>query len=231
MTHLNQSRKPLFYAVLGVALIGGLTQTILTITTARTAPAQKSKAAPRTELKAPAGKEMATFAAGCFWSIEAMFAQLKGVEKAEPGYAGGTVGKPTYEQVCAGRTGHAETVNITFDPQVISYDELLHVLLTVHDPTTLNRQGADVGTQYRSAIFYHNDAQKKAAQKVIQEVTAARLWKDPIVTEVTPFTNYYRAEDYHVNYYNLHPDAPYCRNVIAPKITKFQEKFKAKLKS
>ena len=177
-------------------------------TTARTAPAQKSGPAPTTESTPPEGKEIATFAGGCFWSMEAMFARLKGVDKAEPGYAAGTVDKPTYEQVGTGRTGHAETASITFDPKVISYEDLLHVLLTVHDPTTLNRQGPDVGTQYRSAIFYHNDEQKQAAQKVIKEVTEARLWKDPIVTPVTPFTNFYRAEDYHLNYYSLHPDQP-----------------------
>ena len=230
MTHTNQSRKSLFYAALGIALIGGLAQTVLT-TTARTAPAQKSGAAPKTPSTPAKGKEIATFAGGCFWSMEAMFSQLKGVEKAEPGYAGGTVDKPTYEQVGSGETGHAETMSITFDPKVISYDDLLQVFLTVHDPTTLNRQGADVGTQYRSAIFTHSDEQKKTAEKVIKEVTAARLWKNPIVTTVTPFTNYYRAEDYHLNYYNLHLDAPYCRQVIAPKIAKFHEKFKAKLKS
>jgi len=229
MTHTSKSRKSLFIAALGIALAGGLAQ--MTLTTARTAPAKKSAPVPKTPAKPPAGKEIATFAGGCFWSMEAMFSELKGVEKAEPGYAGGTVDKPSYEQVGSGETGHAETINVTFDPKVISYDELLHVLLTVHDPTTLNRQGADVGTQYRSAIFYNGEAQKQTAQKVIGEVNQAGLWKNPIVTTVTPFTNFYRAEDYHLNYYNLHPDEPYSRQVIAPKMTKFHTKFKAKLKS
>lgn len=178
----------------------------------------------------PAGRETATFAAGCFWSMEAIFKQLKGVDRVEPGYAGGKLANPSYEQVETGNTGHAETVNITFDPKVISYRDLLHVLLTVRNPTTLNKQGPDEGPQYRSVIFYRNDEQKKAAQEVIQEVTKAHAWNAPIVTPVTPFSNFYRAEDYHLNYYNLHPNEPYCRYVIAPEIKEFRARFKSKLK-
>ncbi|MBV9866929.1 MAG: peptide-methionine (S)-S-oxide reductase MsrA [Abitibacteriaceae bacterium] len=178
----------------------------------------------------PEGRETATFAAGCFWSMEAIFKQLKGVDRVEPGYAGGKLANPSYEQVETGRTGHAETVNITYDPKVISYRDLLHVLLIVRDPTTLNKQGPDEGPQYRSVIFYRNDEQKKAAQEVIQEATKAHVWNAPIVTAVTPFTNFYRAEDYHLNYYNLHPNEPYCRYVIAPEIRAFRARFKSKLK-
>ncbi len=163
--------------------------------------------------------EVATFAAGCFWSMEAIFEQLKGVEKVEPGYAGGRTAKPSYEQVGTGKTGHAETFDITFDPDVISYRDLLEVLFTVHDPTTLNKQGADVGTQYRSAIFYRSEEQKKTAQKAISEI-AARLWKKPIVTTVQPFTNFYRAEDYHQDYYKRNPKESYCTFVIGPKMEK-----------
>ena len=163
--------------------------------------------------------------------MEAIFKQLKGVEKVEPGYAGGTLPHPSYEQVEVGNTGYAETINITFDPKVISYRDLLQVLLTVRDPTTPDRQGPDEGPQYRSVIFYRNSAQKQAATKAVQEVTAAHVWHDPIVTTVTPYTKFYRAEDYHLNYYSLHPDQPYCASVIAPEIAEFRAKFKSKLKS
>jgi peptide-methionine (S)-S-oxide reductase len=230
MMHTNQSRKPWLLAVLGIALIGGLAQMVLT-SNARTAPAQKSGTPPKTTSTPPEGKEIATFAAGCFWSMEAIFKQLRGVEKAEPGYAGGEVANPSYEQVESGQTGHAETLNIVFDPKVISYHDLVQVLLTVRNPTTLNKQGPDEGPQYRSVIFYHTENQKQVAQKVIEEITAAHLWKNPIVTPVTPFTNFYRAEDYHLDYYNLHPDQPYCKQVIAPEIAEFREKFKSRLKS
>jgi peptide-methionine (S)-S-oxide reductase len=181
-------------------------------------------------IKAPANKEVATFAAGCFWSMEAIFKQLKGVEKAEPGYSGGKTVKPSYEQVETGTTGHAESLNITFDPKVITYRELLEVLLTVRDPTTLNRQGPDEGPQYRSIIFYRTPQQHAEALKMIQKINAEHIWRQPIVTEVKPFATFYRAEAYHFNYYNLHPDQPYCANVIAPEIAEFRAKFKAKLK-
>jgi len=175
--------------------------------------------------------EIATLAGGCFWCTEAVFKELKGVEKVEPGYAGGTVPNPTYEQVCTGRTGHAEAVQVTFDPAIISYDELLKIFFTVHDPTTLNRQGADVGTQYRSAIFYHSDQQKSTAQQVVSEVTAAKLWNAPIVTQIEPFQAFYRAEGYHLDYFKNNPRQPYCEMVIAPKVRKFRERYMEKLKN
>ncbi len=175
-------------------------------------------------------KEVATLAGGCFWCLEAVFVDLKGVEKVESGYAGGMVPNPTYQQVCTGNTGHAEVVQVTFDPKVISFKELLGVFFTIHDPTTLNRQGADVGTQYRSAIFYHTPEQKAVAEQVIKEINAAGIWHAPIVTEVAPFTAFYRAEDYHQEYYQNNSDQPYCRAVIAPKVAKFRQHYLAKLK-
>ena len=193
----------------------------------------RRKPAPRpplAEAPTPAGREKATFAAGCFWSMEAIFKQLQGVDKAEPGYAGGKLANPSYNQVETGETGHAETLNITYNPKVISYRDLLTVLLTVRNPTTPNKQGPDEGPQYRSVIFYRSEAQKQAALETIQKINAAHLWKDPIVTEVQPFTHFYRAEDYHLDYYNRHPDQPYCESVIAPEIAEFRAKFRAKLK-
>jgi peptide-methionine (S)-S-oxide reductase len=175
--------------------------------------------------------EIATLAGGCFWCTEAVFKELKGVEKVEPGYAGGTVPNPTYEQVCTGRTGHAEAVQVTLDPVIISFEELLKVFFTVHDPTTLNRQGADVGTQYRSVIFYHSDQQKSTAQQVLSEVTAAKLRNAPIVTQIEPFQAFYRAEDYHLDYFKSNPRQPYCQMVIAPKVRKFREHYMEKLKN
>lgn len=195
------------------------------------APEEKAPLQPLlTAMKAPAGKEVATFAAGCFWSVEHIYNQLKGVEKAEPGYAGGFVADPGYERVSDDNTGHAETVNIVFDPKVISYRELLKVLFTIHDPTTLNRQGADVGKHYRSAIFTHSKEQQQTAFAVIKELDDQYEWKNPIVTQVEDFTNFYRAEDYHLNYYSLHSNEPYCRYIIAPKVEKFRAKFADKLK-
>ncbi|MBV9849364.1 MAG: peptide-methionine (S)-S-oxide reductase MsrA [Armatimonadetes bacterium] len=173
---------------------------------------------------------MATFAAGCFWSMEAIFQQLRGVEKVEPGYAGGTLPHPRYEQVETGTTGYAETVNITFDPKVISYRDLLRVLLTVRDPTTLNQQGPDAGPQYRSVIFYRSEGQKRAAEMMIRQITTEHLWNQPIVTAIAPFTTFYRAEDYHLDYYRHHPNEPYCQYVIAPEIAQFRAEFKSKLK-
>jgi len=173
--------------------------------------------------------EMATFGAGCFWCVEAVFQELKGVIKVESGYMGGTVPNPTYREVCTGTTGHAEVTRITFDPTIISYDELLEVLWTSHDPTTLNRQGADAGTQYRSAIFYATEAQKQKAETSKKEV-ATTIWDNPIVTEIVPETTFYAAEDYHQDYYANNPDAGYCRIVIAPKVEKVRSKFTDKLK-
>jgi peptide-methionine (S)-S-oxide reductase len=175
-------------------------------------------------------KESVTFGGGCFWCTEAVFEQLKGVEKVESGYSGGTVPNPTYQQVCSGDTGHAEVSQITFDPKVISLKEILEVFFTVHDPTTLNQQGNDVGTQYRSAIFYRNIEQKTVAKQVIKEIEAAKIWSGRIVTEVVPFKEFYRAEDYHQEYFRLHGQQPYCRVVIAPKVAKFREHFRDKLK-
>jgi len=175
-------------------------------------------------------QEIATLAGGCFWCLEAVFGALRGVAAVVPGYAGGHVERPTYEQVCTGRTGHAEVVQITFDPQVISFADLLDVFFTIHDPTTLDRQGADVGTQYRSAIFFHSPEQEKRAQQAIARLTAEKLWDDPIVTEVTAGTNFYPAEDYHRDYFARNPGQPYCRAVIAPKVAKARQKFFDKLK-
>lgn len=174
-------------------------------------------------------REVATLAGGCFWCLEAVFEQLRGVEEVVSGYSGGTVPTPTYGQVCTGATGHAEVVQATIDPTVISFRELLDVFFTIHDPTTLNRQGADVGTQYRSAIFYHSPEQKVTADQVIAELNAARLWDAPIVTEVVPFREFYRAEDYHQEYFRRNPDQTYCRVVIAPKVAKFRKQHLAKL--
>lgn len=174
-------------------------------------------------------KEIATLAGGCFWCLEAAYDQLKGVEKVESGYAGGSVDNPTYQQVCTGTTGHAEVVQITFDPAVISYRELLEVFFTIHDPTTLNRQGADVGTQYRSAIFYHSPEQKAAAESVIAGLSAEKIWDNPIVTELAPLDEFYPAEEYHRDYYERNPAQPYCQAVIAPKVSKFRKKFLEKL--
>lgn len=176
-------------------------------------------------------REVATLAGGCFWCLEAVFDDLRGVEAVESGYAGGEVQNPTYRQVCAGQTGHAEVVQITFDPQVVSFRELLEVFFTIHDPTTLNRQGADIGTQYRSAIFYHSDEQKEIAKQTIAELNAQGIWDAPIVTEVVPLTKFYVAEDYHQEYYAQNAGQPYCQMVVAPKVAKFRQKFLTKLKS
>jgi peptide-methionine (S)-S-oxide reductase len=174
--------------------------------------------------------EVATLAGGCFWCLEAVFDELRGVLSVESGYAGGQVANPTYRAVCSGTTGHAEVVQITFDPQVVSFRELLEVFFTIHDPTTLNRQGADVGTQYRSAIFYHSPEQRELAQQVINELNAEAIWDAPIVTEVVPFEQFYSAEDYHQEYYANNQSQPYCRAVVAPKVAKFRQKFLSKLK-
>ena len=170
-------------------------------------------------------KEIATLAGGCFWCLEAVFNELKGVEKAVSGYAGGEVENPTYHEVCTGTTGHAEIVQITFDPQIVSFQELLEVFFTIHDPTTLNRQGADVGTQYRSAIFYHSPEQKNIATEVIAEFTRQGVWDDPIVTEIIPFEKFYDAEKYHQDFYSKEPANPYCQIVINPKLEKFRRRF------
>jgi peptide-methionine (S)-S-oxide reductase len=175
-------------------------------------------------------REVATLAGGCFWCTEAAFSIIRGVEKIEPGYTGGTVPNPSYEQVTTGTTGHAEAAQITFDPKVISYREILEIFFTMHDPTQLNRQGPDVGTQYRSVIFYHNEEQKKIAEKLIDELTDEAIFDKPIVTSVEPLKVFYNAEIYHKDYYKKHPKEPYCQAVIAPKIAKLQHRFIDKIK-
>lgn len=178
----------------------------------------------------PKEQEVATLAGGCFWCVEAVFDDLGGVEDVVSGYSGGPVPNPTYKMVCSGSTGHAEVVQVTFDPSVISYRDLLKVFFAIHDPTTLNRQGADVGTQYRSAIFYHSEEQRKTAEDVIRELTAEKLWDDPIVTEVAPLKKFYPAEMYHQEYFRRNPDQAYCQMVIAPKVAKFRKQYIEKLK-
>lgn len=175
-------------------------------------------------------KEIATIGGGCFWCLEAVFAQLHGIETAVSGYAGGVSPNPTYQQVCSGTTGHAEVVQLTFDPAVISYKEILEVFFTIHDPTTLNRQGNDEGTQYRSAIFHHTPDQKTIAAQVIKELTSSELWDSPIVTKVASLQEFYPAEDYHQEYFKNNPGQMYCQIVIAPKVAKFRKKYLAKLK-
>ena len=174
--------------------------------------------------------QIATLGGGCFWCIETIFASLRGVHKAVSGYSGGT-GSPTYKAVCSGQTGHAEVVQVHFDPQLIEYDDILRIFFQIHDPTTLNRQGADVGTQYRSIIFYHDAMQQNSAEKIIAEIEKNALWKDKIITEVSNFTRFFPAEDYHQDYFNLNGYAPYCQVVIAPKVKKFRQNFKDKLKT
>jgi peptide-methionine (S)-S-oxide reductase len=174
--------------------------------------------------------ETATFGGGCFWCVEAVYQDLKGVEQVVSGYSGGSVENPSYQAVCTGATGHAEVVQITYDPEIISYEELLYVFWRTHDPTTLNRQGADVGPQYRSVIFYHNDEQQAIAQKSKQETDASGLWRNPIVTEISPLRNFYLAENYHQDYFRQNPYQPYCQMVIDPKVRKFKKEFQDKLK-
>jgi peptide-methionine (S)-S-oxide reductase len=173
--------------------------------------------------------ETATLAGGCFWCTEAVFSQLRGVTSVLPGYSGGTVSDPSYEQVCTGRTGHAEAVQVVFDPALLSYHDLLMVFFSTHDPTTLNRQGHDVGTQYRSAIFYHSPQQLRVAQEVVKEISANRLWQGTVVTELAPFQMFYPAEEYHRNYFARNPTRAYCQMVIEPKVAKFRKQFVERL--
>ena len=174
--------------------------------------------------------EIATLAGGCFWCLEAVYDGMKGVESVVSGYMGGRSPRPTYEQVCGGRTGHAEVVRLTFDPAAVSFKELLEVFFVIHDPTTLNRQGNDSGTQYRSAIFYHTLEQKSQAEEVIARLTGDKLWSDPIVTEIAPASTFYVAENYHQEYFARNPAQPYCQYVVAPKVAKFRKLFLEKLK-
>jgi peptide-methionine (S)-S-oxide reductase len=176
------------------------------------------------------GTEIATLGGGCFWCLEAVFEQLKGVIRVESGYAGGSVPAPTYEEVCTGRTGHAEVVQVTFEPTAITYEELLEIFFTIHDPTTLNRQGADVGTQYRSVIFTHDEKQRAVAESVIDRFEGEGIWDNPIVTQVAPLEAFYKAEDYHQEYYRRNRGQPYCQVVIAPKVAKFRKQYLEKLR-
>lgn len=196
---------------------------------------QKSKSATTTQTQtmttqAKEGLALATFGSGCFWCTEAVFQNVDGVEKVESGYSGGRVKNPTYKEVCSGLTGHAEVIQVTYDPAKVTYDELLEIFWKTHDPTTLNRQGADVGTQYRSVIFYHTDEQKTLAEEYKKKLDQSGAFDQPIVTEISPYTAFYKAEDYHQNYYNLNGSAPYCTYVIQPKVEKFKKVFKDKLK-
>ena len=175
--------------------------------------------------------ETATLAGGCFWCTESVFDELRGVERVVSGYSGGHTESPTYQEVCTGTTGHAEVIDVTFDPSEIDFADILRVFFTVHDPTTLNRQGGDIGTQYRSAIFYHSEAQKQAAEAVIREIDAAAIYPNPIVTEVVPFEKFWPAEDYHQEYFANNPNQPYCAAVIAPKVAKFRKMYAERLKS
>jgi len=232
LSHLaNFGRRRFLTLVLPAFALFGCGSQMNTPLTENTKEPKPMTAKPLTPLTPPPGREVATLAGGCFWCTEAIFADLKGVDKVESGYAGGDVPNPSYDAVCNKRTGHAESLQITYDPTVISYSDLLHIFLTTHDPTTLNRQGADSGPQYRSAIFTHSEAQKAEAQKAIADITQEKVWKDPIVTEITPFTNFYKAENYHQQYYALNGHEPYCRLVIEPKVAKFRQKYAAKLKT
>lgn len=178
----------------------------------------------------PATSDVATLGGGCFWCLEAAFEQVLGVMKVESGYAGGNVDQPTYEQVCRGTTGHAEVVQVTFDPRQLTYTELLTLFFTIHDPTTLNRQGADVGTQYRSVVFYHSSEQERQAKGLIDRLTAERIWPKPIVTELEPLARFWPAEGYHQGYFRANPYQPYCQAVVAPKVAKIRKAFAGRLK-
>ena len=193
-------------------------------------PAGQDDEVPQSAVTQSDSLEVATFANGCFWCTEALFERVKGVQKVVSGYSGGTVENPTYKQVCTGQTGHAEAVQITFDPAQVSYADLLQIFWKTHDPTTLNQQGPDVGTQYRSAVFYHNEAQKKTAEAYKQQLEESKTFKRPIVTEITEYASFYPAENYHQDYFELNSRQPYCRQQISPKIKKFNRMFRDKLK-
>lgn len=175
--------------------------------------------------------EIATLGGGCFWCLDAVYTDLVGVLKVESGYAGGKTKNPTYHQVSTGSSGHAEVVQITYDPNLVSYEDLLNIFFTIHDPTTLNRQGADIGTQYRSVIFYHNESQRETAERIMHEISEDGLWNDAIVTQLLPYQEFYVAEEYHQDYFRRNPNQGYCRVVIAPKVAKFRQKYTSKLKS
>jgi peptide-methionine (S)-S-oxide reductase len=212
-----------------LALMGAGCHSAQNVTPKKDSTMTTTLASADSSIISPSGKtEVATLGAGCFWCVEAIFQDLQGVLKVESGYSGGHVDNPTYREVCSGLTGHAEVINVTFDPAVISFKEVLEVFFTFHDPTTLNRQGADSGTQYRSAIFYHSPEQKTVAETVKQSMQS--VWDDPIVTEIAAFEKFYKAEQYHQNYYKDNPNQPYCSIVIAPKVKKFRQQYQEKLK-
>ncbi len=225
----SAARQFLIYALLALALIGGGVALLV-----RTQPMNNSSTSePRTVLEPaaiPSGLERATFASGCFWCTEAVFQQLKGVRTVVSGYTGGAVKNPSYHDVCNGTTGHAEAVQVTYDPALVAYADLLEVFWKTHDPTTLNRQGNDVGTQYRSAIFYHSDEQRKLAEHFKEKLNATGVFDGTIVTEIVPATDFYRAEGYHQNYYEQNQARPYCRAIIRPKLDKLKNVFADKLK-
>jgi peptide-methionine (S)-S-oxide reductase len=204
---------------------------LATIASCSKAQPKKDRSKIMASSKSNESLQIATFGNGCFWCTEAIFQNVEGVEKVESGYMGGKVKNPSYKEVCTGTTGHAEVLQVSYDPAVITYDELLEVFWKTHDPTTLNRQGNDVGTQYRSVVFYHNDDQRKLAEEYKKKLTEEKVFDDPIVTEITPAAVFYKAEDYHQNYYNLNGSAPYCAYVIQPKVEKFKKVFKEKLKN
>jgi peptide-methionine (S)-S-oxide reductase len=191
---------------------------------------KKMLALPKTELQVPEGYEVATLGSGCFWCIEAIYQDIKGVEKVKSGYSGGHVENPTYKQVTSGSTGHAEVIQFFYDPNHVSFAEVLEIFWSTHDPTTLNRQGADVGPQYRSAVFYHSEAQREEAQRYKEKLNEAKVFPRPIVTEITPFQNFFVAEDYHQNYFKDNGMQPYCQVVIRPKVEKFKQVFADKLR-
>lgn len=232
-------RTPLFVLILALCLgsffscsqNGGVEQTGITGGNTPTDKGKTKMIFQKKEERKPSGKtEGATFGAGCFWCVEAVFQRLVGVQKVVSGYSGGAKENPTYEQICSGTTGHAEVCQITYDPGMITYDELLEVFWTTHDPTTPNRQGNDKGTQYRSVIFYHNEKQKELAEKYKKALDEAGIWKNPLVTEIAPFEKFYPAEGYHQNYFNANPNQGYCQFVVLPKVEKFKKVFKDKLK-
>lgn len=204
-------------------LLFGLTENVAT--------SQTQKVNSAKDRKNMEGNDKATFGSGCFWCTEAVYERVKGVQTVVSGYSGGNVDNPTYEQVCSGKTGHAEVIQITYDPKAISYPELLEIFWRTHDPTTLNRQGNDAGTQYRSVIFYHNEEQKKLAEEYKMKLDESGAWDKPIVTEIVPFKKFYKAEAYHQNYYENNPNQGYCSFIIAPKVEMFEKVFKDKLKS
>jgi peptide-methionine (S)-S-oxide reductase len=214
-------------SVKGVSLILGL---VFTSCTAKEKPVVKEEFKEPVRIKVKEGMEIATFAGGCFWCTEAVFLEIKGVEKVVSGYIGGKTKNPTYKDICTGETGHAEAIQITFNPNEVAYEDLLEVFFGTHDPTTLNRQGADVGTQYRSEIFYHSEIQKTKAENYIQLLEKEKLYDKKIVTKVSSATEFYLAEEYHQNYYNQNSSQGYCQMVIAPKLEKLRKYYKSKLK-